>query len=183
MVSETLNDLMIDLETLGTKVGSVITSIGAVQFDLRTGEVGKQFYQRIDIQSSLNHGMKVDAGALKFWFEQPDHSRLELTKDGMTLGEALYKFRVFLQELGTADLKVWGNSNRFDLGALESAYSAIKQEIPWYFRNERDVRTLVAFAPDIKKNAVFKGTQHNAIDDCLFQIGYCSEIYNRLTNV
>lgn len=81
------------------------------------------------------------------------------------------------------DFKIWGNSVRFDVGILETAYRADGREsltLPWKFRNEMDVRTLVAFAPAIKDHYPFTGVEHNPIDDCKYQIGYCSAIWNKL---
>jgi hypothetical protein len=46
-----------------------------------------------------------------------------------------------------------------------------------------DVRTLVAFAPQIKEHYPFTGTVHNPIDDCKNQIGYCSAIWQKINNL
>lgn len=54
------------------------------------------------------------------------------------------------------------------------------KDIPWDFRKERDVRTLVSFPPEIKENFPSVGVHHNGIDDCKFQIGYCVEIWRKL---
>jgi DNA polymerase III epsilon subunit-like protein len=68
-------DIMIDIETLGTEPGSIITSIAAVPFN-RNGEMGKAFYMNIDIQSSIDAGLTINAETLKFWMEQ----RQDVTK-------------------------------------------------------------------------------------------------------
>ena len=62
---------------------------------------------------------------------------------------------------------------------FEAAYFAIGrgETLPWYFRNERDVRTLVSFDPAVKFEIPFTGTIHNPIDDCIHQINYCSKIW------
>ena len=175
-------DLMIDLETLGTKAGCVILSIGAVPFDIETGKISKEvFYQAINIQSCIDAGLFVMGDTIEWWMKQSEEARNAfLLANKKNLGETLHEFRLYLQKLGTRDLMIWGNSNRFDLGALDAAYKAVNREFPWYFRNERDVRTLVGFAPDIKKNWEFKGELHDPIVDCINQIGYCSQIYKIL---
>ena len=43
---------MIDIETLGTGVNAVITSISAVQFDLATGETGKEFHWPVEMNGT-----------------------------------------------------------------------------------------------------------------------------------
>lgn len=70
--------------------------------------------------------------------------------------------------------KYGGNSARFDLGLLENAYDKAMLSIPWKFYQERCVRTLVSFNPEIKNNLEFTGTAHNALADCYHQIKYCN---------
>jgi len=174
-------NLMIDLETLGNKAGCVVTSVAAVLFDLKTGETGDEFYEKIDIQSCLDRGLFIQGGTLEWWFGQSKEAQQELFKDPKNLTEVLHNFRDFIANLNPANLKVWGNSNRFDLGILAQAYYvAGYKEIPWKYTLERDVRTLVSFKPEVKENHVFIGVPHNPIDDCKNQIMYCSEIWNSL---
>jgi hypothetical protein len=90
--------------------------------------------------------------------------------------EALKEFSDFCNK----EYQIWGNSARFDCGILQNAYNKAGFSIPWDFRKERCVRTLVSFAPEIKDNYKPIGTAHNAVDDCKFQIGYCSEIWRSL---
>jgi hypothetical protein len=52
--------------------------------------------------------------------------------------------------------------------------------IPWDFRKERCVRTLVSFAPEVKEAEPNTGVAHDALADCIFQINYCSKIFNKL---
>ena len=56
----------------------------------------------------------------------------------------------------------------------------IGKDIPWDYRNERDVRTLVSFNPKFKKETPFNGIEHHGIDDCKHQIKYCVATYNSL---
>ena len=101
----------------------------------------------------------------------------------LPLAKVLQDFECFIKWFDYSSLQVWGNSARFDLGILENAYSKFNVNIPWNHWNERDVRTLVAFAPEIKKNMVFEGVKHNPIDDCKHQIKYCCEIFKKLNYV
>lgn len=177
---------MVDLETFGNTSTAVITSIAAVLFNIETGEISedKIFFESVDPQSCINLGMTVNGSTILWWLQQSEGARKKLYQQkGKNISEVLHLFRVYLQSIGTEDLKVWGNSARFDLGILENAYTSVKQQIPWYFRNERDVRTLVSFAPKIKEEAVFIGTEHNPIDDCKFQIGYCCNIWKSMSKV
>lgn len=171
--------MMVDLETLGTTGDSVIMSIAAIPFNIESGATDEPFYANISIQSCLDHGLTVEGSTVAWWMQQDDVAIRRLFEGtahllGTALADLSTKFGLY------QDLKVWGNSARFDLGILEHAYAKAELRIPWEFRNERDVRTLVSFAPDIKKEMKFEGTPHNAIDDCLHQIKYCSAIWKAI---
>jgi hypothetical protein len=175
--NKTFQHLMLDIETMGTKSFSSILSIGAVEFDLDTGDTGAEFYVNVDFQSCLDAGLTIDASTVMWWMSQSDEARSKLsTGDVKSIENALHE----LAEFCNYDYQVWGNSARFDCGIINDAYSKIGAHLPWSFWNERDVRTLVSFNPSIKSKMTFKGTAHNAIDDCLHQISYCSKIWNSL---
>lgn len=172
-----MEHLMVDIETMGDSAGDAIISIGAVQFDLETGETGKEFFKEAKLSSCINVGLGVKASTIMWWLGQSDAARkkaINTEKNGLHIEQVLYGFRFFLKELNPAKLQIWGNSNRFDLGILAAAYNKIYPggELPWDFRNERDVRTLVARAPQFKETMPFEGTQHDPIADCKHQIKY-----------
>lgn len=174
-----MKHLMIDLETLGNGSNSVICSIGAVEFNLKTGETGREYYQVIDIQSCLNAGLKVDGSTIQWWLTQSEAARQEIAKQGTVLKTALLGMAC-PSRFDWDSVQVWGNGAKFDLGILFDAYRACGLQAPWKHWNERDVRTLVSFNPEIKKNATHNGIAHNALSDCHHQIAYCSQIYRSL---
>lgn len=180
-----MQHLMIDLETLGTKSNSAIISIAAVQFDMLTGNTGKVFERSISLQSGIQLGLEVDPNTALWWISQENALESWAMSKKIEIGTALADFIHFFKTHCAPDTEVWGNSNRFDLGLLENAYTKLEIDIPWNFRYERDVRTLTSFAPDIKEKAVkeFKAKGallHNPRVDCLMQIHYCSAIYRNL---
>jgi hypothetical protein len=181
-MKDNLGNIMVDIEALGRKTDSVIISICAIEFDLNTGETNRIFYEKCNIQSCLDAGLKVDGDTISWWMKQDDKSRLEVVSGTQSLSNMLFKFTNFIQELKSSNLCIWGNSNRFDMGLLESSYTKLKKNIPWKFSLERDVRTLVSFSPNIKKEMEFIGTKHYPVDDCLHQIKYCTKIWNTLNN-
>lgn len=155
--------IMLDLETLGTRPGSVITSIGAVKFS--AGGIGETFYRRIDIADSMKAGLKVDPDTLKFWFKQPDESRLELTEPGELLTVVLLEFNTFI---GDEEVCIWGNGASFDNALLAEVYRVVDYTMPWKFWNERCYRTLKALHPE-KPFRQRHGVHHNALDDAISQ--------------
>lgn len=172
-----LNHLMVDIETMATGSYAAIVSIAAVEFDIHTGATGNTFYVNVDLQSCLDAGLKTDEETKQWWAEQSNEAIQAWLEHPQTLTEALRMFKRFI---GITAYQVWGNSARFDLGILENAFEVLGMVKPWEYYNERCVRTLVSFAPEIKEQMPFTGTPHNAIDDCLHQIKYCSAIWNAL---
>jgi hypothetical protein len=173
-----MNQLMIDIETMGDISNSAIVSIAAVPFDLETGQNGRPFYHVVDLESCLKEGLKVTGGTIKWWLARDEKARQEICKSGLPLKWALQLFSEYV----TKDMFIWSNGVRFDIALLEDAFIICQMEIPWDFRKERDVRTLVSFAPEIKEECQknWKGVLHNPVDDCYLQIQYCSAVYNKL---
>jgi len=173
-------DVMLDLETMGRKSNAVIVSLGAVEFNLDTGEIGREFYEVIDIQSCLDLGLKVEGSTIYFWLQQSQQARDAICHEPKHLSQVLLDFTVWMEDC-VEKINIWGNAARFDIGKLEDAYVACGlHNNPWYFRSERDVRTLAAFAPDIKANEPVFGVEHNPIDDCKYQISYCHKTWKKL---
>lgn len=180
---EEFTHIMLDLETMGNRSNSVIVSIAAVPFNLETGEISDNyFYERVDFQSCLDIGLKVQASTILWWMQQNEEARKEICKPAQHIYYVLLRLDDFFKQHIT-DIQIWGNGARFDMGLLQDAYHASGfDELPWKFRNERDVRTLVSLAPHIKEQTPNVGTAHNAVDDCIFQINYCCAIHKHLNN-
>ena len=172
-------DLMVDIETLGTKSYALILSVAIVEFNMITGEIGDNIYLKISINDSLLNDFKIEGDTLIWWMNQDKDAKIVFdNKNSFKCVDALTHITKFI--LNKEYLKIWGNSARFDLGLLQNYYNKFNMNIPWKYGNERDVRTLVDFYPDIKKELVFDGIKHDALADCLHQIKYCSLIYNKI---
>ena len=172
-------DLMVDIETMGTRSYSAIVAIGAVYFDISTGKTGAQSFITIDLQSCLDHGLVVDAGTIEWWFKQgsarkvvfPEYPRLKLK----------HALEFFSQTFFPHDnIRVWGNSAAFDLGILANAFEKVGLDVPWEYWQERCVRTLAGLDKEVKERTEFQGVPHHPIDDCKHQIKYCSDIYRKI---
>ena len=170
-----MKHVMIDIETMGNMSHSAIVSIGAVRFNLETGEIGEKFYMGVDLQSCLDAGLIINADTLMWWLNQSEAARKKITEKGHPLNKALISLSAFV----TKDDQVCGNSARVDLGILSDAFNTCEMPIPWDFRKERCVRTLCSFAPEVKDAEPINGVAHDALADCIFQIIYCSKIYKR----
>jgi hypothetical protein len=180
-MSKVFDHVMIDLETMGTRPDAAIVSIAAVEFDITTGEFGRKFYEKVELQSCLDLGMTVDGATIMWWLNQDEAARRELRNGQRNLNWVLFKLTHFLA--ACQEGQVWGNGISFDLAILSNAYRAVGQQRPWSHRVERDMRTMVMLNPDVKATTAFRGIKHHPVADCLHQIEVLSEIYRLTQNV
>jgi len=182
-------NVMLDLETLGTKPGSVILSIGAVEFD-KDG-LYREFYKEIDVVSSKGWGMTADASTLEWWGKQSPEARATFDRchansvEVAGLGVVLTEFTAWLHfcKGGVDKLKLWGNGSDFDNVLLDAAYRACALDYPIKYWNHRCFRSLKGL-PMVNGRALEPkraGVHHNALDDAKHQsywaIGLLKELY------
>lgn len=136
-------DIMLDLETLGTRPGCVIAQIGAVAFEEAT--ITQPFFAKVDITDAQREGLVIEAETVKWWLKQEDGARAEIG-DGLRLGKALWAFTMYHATItglnGGQKPKIWGNGAAFDNVILRAAYEKAKIEAPWAFWDDRCFRTL-----------------------------------------
>jgi DNA polymerase III epsilon subunit-like protein len=161
--------VMVDLETFGQRPGSVIVSIGAVKFG--DGQIISEFYARVDAQSCVDVGLKLDVSTVFWWLMQSEAARLELTKPALPLSQALAQLSAWI---GDGDAEVWGNGASFDNALLVAAFFAVGLTPPWKFWNDRCYRTMKATRPDVR--LVRTGTHHNALEDAKSQALHLMQI-------
>lgn len=86
-----MNDVMLDLETLGTRAGCATLSIGSVGFS--TEGLGEEFYCEVNQASCAAYGLFTEQSTLAWWNRQSPEARkvLEATRDegGLLLPDAL----------------------------------------------------------------------------------------------
>lgn len=167
------NNVMVDLETLGTLPGSVILSIGAVAFEeMAVAEEG--FYVAIRRADCELMGLKTSAETLAWWEKQSTDARKVLADPtGISLAGALDSFNDYLSQFPST-VSIWGNGANFDNPLLACAYEAVGLKPYYKFYNERCYRTVKNQYPDIK--LVRTGTYHNALDDARSQAEHLVQI-------
>lgn len=178
-------DVMIDIETTGRTPGCAIIQIAAVPFNINTGKVSTNtFKMSINLDKQKQKGFNLDSNTIGWWVKENSKLFTELSQSNNHYVDVGARFQQWFRTLeNSRQIRVWGNSNRFDLGILEGWYQkgiGEKQFEPfWNTWLERDVRTLAMLDPQIKANTKFEGTKHNAIDDCKHQIKYCRAIVRK----
>lgn len=168
-----MDNVMIDLETLGRRAGCAILSIGAVAFDHQTGKLGPEFYIVVDSMDQVAEcGLHIDQSTIDWWEKQSIEAREVLTESrsgkASSLGDALVKFNQYLAQFGFTKVKVWGNGGDFDNAIMASCYAAAGLEVPWAFWHNRCYRTLKNLMKGMPA-AKRQGTYHNALDDAKTQ--------------
>lgn len=157
------NNIMVDLETLGTEPGSAILSIGAVRF--RLDGIYDSFHRIIDLDSSTRKGFTVERGSIKWWMEQKPEIRdplFEIDDDSIfyDVEEVLVAFKDWVGP--QVPVTLWGNGASFDLAILREAYNKVGFGFFEPF-NDRCYRTMRYLYPEIKKQD--NPNLHNALED------------------
>jgi len=96
--------LMIDLETMGSKSFASIVSIGAVEFNIKTGETGREFYRNIDLRSCQSLGLEIDADTVYWWLKQSKEAKESLFTECFSIQQAMVDFRNFCNK----EYQIWG---------------------------------------------------------------------------
>ena len=155
--------IMLDLETLGTRPGSIVLTIGAVKFD--KGGIRDKFYVAIDKNDSDFFDLTSDPSTVDWWQKQSAEAREAAFSGKTPLHDALVLFAKFCGTERTTT--VWGNGSDFDNVLLEEAYQAVSMDPPWRFYQSRCYRTVKNLFPNVKTPSV--GTEHHALDDAIYQ--------------
>lgn len=174
-----MNEIMVDNETLGTTADAVILSIGAVRFDLATGEIDDAgFYASISVDSNLELGRRVSEDTLLWWMKQTAAAQAVFHEPKQPLRTALENFADWL---GDDNNMMWSNGADFDLPMLAHAYTQCGMEVPWRFWNSRCFRTYKNL-PGAKRIAApaTQGIAHNALSDAVGQAMHLCTIHKNL---
>ena len=174
MKVESLNNIMLDIETLGTKPGCVILSVGGVRFGK---EIGDTFSATIDLQDSIDRGFKIDASTLRWWLSQSGESKEVFSEAGEPVSVVLQRFSRWCGKRPF----IWGNSPSFDCSILFAAYRMVGKDAPWHWYDERCYRTAKRILPFVASYR--EGVHHNALDDAMTQAKHlvkCFEVLGSL---
>ena len=185
-----MNNLMIDIKTLGTSRNAAIFSIGAAFFDPDSGDISAEIYILVDWVDGLNNGAVIDPSTLKFWLKQSVDARSELlSNEGERLSElnALDTLTSFIEKHGVMErVYVWAKSPSFDCSLIRDMFNRIglvdNAEYLWRFWNERDVRTVEALAKQLNVPLPYTKTDvtHHALEDVRGQIRNVSTVISAI---
>lgn len=174
-----MKNIMIDLETIDTRITAGILSIGAVIFDLESGEIGESFRVDIGIDNAQRDGTE-SISTMEFWYGQDTELRKQqfYPKEPMTTPTAIGMLADFIDDnIGISRVIPWSNGATFDISILSHKFDCLELTIPWAHWNIRDVRTLIDLGKVDKKDFPFIGRPHDPVDDCIHQIRMCQKAW------
>lgn len=175
---------VVDLETLGKGPRAVIGEIGVVIVDVEQLIAVDEFYCRV----SHHQRRQRDESIMSWWDQQRIDSPqawLEMFKntDRLCLADALDELKDFLSRHFQRALSVelMGNGPEFDNVILDDAYSQCGIELPWSFRGNQSLRTVVLMGRllldiDPKFQIEFEGIRHHALHDARHEAAYLISI-------
>jgi len=170
-------DIMLDLETLGTRPGCVILTLGAVKFDpYSLQEPGPGIYFRVDVDEQTALGREVQEDTLAWWISQADDIREEALGENERVSlDTLYRD---LNRFLVGANNIWAQGPLFDFAILENLYRQMGWPTPWQYWQIRDSRTLFGVHGDPRVKG--KAGLHNALEDCVSQATAVQQVYNKL---
>ena len=147
-----VQNFSLDLETIGSVGSPVVVSIGLYHMKDEIEEEpqpSRLFVGNIDIESCLKVGLTMEGSTFEWWLRQSLEARqalftpkpFDLTYTIKTLDE-WYKKQIKSPTGGKAEVKIWSHST-FDIPVLNNACKAVGLDMPWSFRDTRDIRTIV----------------------------------------
>lgn len=164
-------DLMLDMETLGTRPGCSILSIAAVPFnnpyDLES------FYLKIATTSCTDAGLHIDDATIAWWNKQSPEAYNEAFSGQLDLRVVLQEFADYCNHLPHAPV-VWGNGSDFDCAILAETYRICGMQPPWKYTDSRCYRTLKNLFPWVLGNK--PTVAHNALEDAKAQAAHATDI-------
>ncbi len=165
---------MIDLETLGTKPGCKIASIGACLFGPEGVDYKSTFHHRIHLMTSPGI---IEPATVLWWMEQSAAAREELRGDDhfdIAVTDQNFGFVSWWRESGATT--IWAAPVHFDVPILEAAMGY--RRVPWTHRDVRDARTVYSITGIWPDRTV--GEAHNALDDATNQAEALVKALNKI---
>lgn len=171
-VSRPLN-IVLDIETLGTKVGCPVISIGAISDD------GRTFYRTIDIEDACRNGTP-DGATIKWWMRQTEEALVAVFYNPSLTMQVLSAFASYLtviSEMESKEIALWGNGSDFDNAILADLYTRKELKIPWSYKANRCFRTLKNLYRDIQAPPADPGhIKHHALHDAIYEMNHLKKI-------
>lgn len=191
-------DVFIDLETLDTKPGAIIISVGAAATIRHSYKVFSLFERNVTEKDQQAYGATYSESTLAWWRKQSNEVWIQTRIHPLPMNMVLHNLAKWMNECreraaeqGCTSVQVWGNGATMDISLLEWHFNHNPKSItslvkaPWEFWDIRDVRTLVEVdamtgGKEFKKRTTFYGMQHRSLHDAMHEMCYCARIMSMI---
>lgn len=165
--------ISLDIETLGTRPGSVVVQVGLVAFDLEGNYTDLGININFDPQEQIDLGATVDWSTMRWWMSQSREAQATLPKehgDGYKLAVGLAVATDYFKRWGPIE-GVWAKGQDFDLPLFAGLFHLIGLKAPWPYNKGRDMRTLneIGSSFGIGSQQPRPEVAHNALSDAYAQ--------------
>jgi hypothetical protein len=176
-------EIVVDLETLGTRVGCPIIEIGACAVDSENGAIVANFSRRVkdslnctigEVERIAKDGDPYDGDkteTCRWWLKEEGRAAVlaAILGGGIPLRSALSDFADWMSGFVRGDVRprLWANGPSFDAALLSEAYRMCDLPRPWSYRDERCVRTALDIAGYQRGSVAWEedGPRHRALPD------------------
>lgn len=164
-----MKSIMVDIETLGTRPGSAIISIGMVAFDGSAITASQGW--ALDSADWIGD---IDPSTVKWWTEQSQAAREYSFNGKLRAMDIVHQISDFVNRYGSDEC--WANDPDFDVVLLKSWWHKLSERsmlpgrFPIAYRTCRSYRTICAEARRLGISIpAYSGTAHNPVDDAANQ--------------
>lgn len=175
-----MREMMVDLETLDVKNSALVLSIGAVVWESYADKEGyniiDNFYNVLKIDEQVDYGRTISLDTIRFWMDADSTAReaafvYNRTEPVRAL-EDFFKWGSNHVQLGGLN-SFWAKPATFDFPIWEDLAEDFGGEVPWYYNQKYDVRSVVKevnYSADSHDYSKIDGVPHTPVYDCKAQI-------------
>ena len=158
--------LMLDIESLSTRVGAIVLSVALVRFSDEA-----QITLNLSVPEQEALGLEKDPKTLEWWGCQDTSAWLKATSNPFQIEVALPYISQWIQWAApNGDFLIWCHGAPFDCPILEEVYRRAGIACPWKFWQIQDTRTLYNLAGVNPKDPLYQvPPPHVALNDALGQ--------------
>jgi DNA polymerase III epsilon subunit-like protein len=155
--------ILLDIEALGTRPGSAIIELGAVEFFPDAGTLGRSFEAMIEPQAPFTADLETLA-----WHRKKGTWPRPFAEGSHAIGSALVKFEDWLADGGEVEA-FWAWGATYDFPLLTAAYDFTGTPQPWQYWQQRCARSAwqLAFGdrrPDPRPHRAVEDAKAAAVD-------------------
>lgn len=175
MKGDKMRDICVDFETTNTDANhGAILQIGAVRFDLFSGEIGDVF----KLSLKVPHNRYWSEGTRAFWNQRADLYK-EITSEPVEPREGFIKFVEWVNK--SPDPHFWAKPVTFDFNWVQSYCDQYDIKMPFAFWKARDIRSFMlgvyAPRPLPKMSMKVDLVEHDALNDALSEAKWAIDTY------